>query len=597
MNVSAFRLSFRTRIQLVAVALVSLMTLLSLRLVELQLFRHQELKLAAMSNHTIKKVVKARRGDILDASGGILATSMPQKHVWADLIKLRQIIERDTRRVARNPNSRGFTSTDQIADQIAEVLGLEPEWVRNRLASQRALVSLREGVSLETWNTLSELNLPGIEAVDTYRRHYPLRGSAAQVIGFVDGAQVGRGGIEATFDDYLRAIDGWVVAMRDARAREIRAYREEDVAAHDGFNVVLTIDPTIQHIVEEELTKALQLHQARSIYGIVQNPSTGVILAMANIPTYDPNDTSSINWAHARNRCITDTFEPGSTFKIVTMAAALEAGQITLDTQIFCENGVFDFAGYPLRDVGRHGLLTAKQIMEKSSNIGFAKMALGLGNQRLYEAIRAFGFGEPLLDSMLPGEARGTLRPVNRWSKISITRIPIGHEVAATPIQMVSAMSVIANRGIRMRPLIVREVRDSRGRAVARYSPRIVSQVIKPSTARDITTSLIGVAEQGTARLAQVPGFTVAGKTGTANKWDNEKRQYSKTRYLASFIGFMPAHNPAFTLLVVVDEPQSDSIYGGRVAAPVFAAIAARIAQHMDLRPEHASANQDLAIR
>lgn len=591
------QLRFHDRIQIVVAFLVTLMTLLSLRLIELQLFRHSEFKQAAMNNHTFKKVVKARRGDILDANGSILATSIPRKHVWADLIKMRQIIERDTRRLARNPNARGFTCTRQIAEQLAEVLGLDAHWVEQRLQSSRALVSISDNVPLEVWQNLSELRLPGIEAIDTFRRHYPLRGSAAQVVGFVDGAQVGRGGIEAAFDDYLRAIDGWVVAMRDARAREIRAYREEDVAAHDGFNVVLTIDSTIQHIVEEELTKAWQLYKARSVYGIVQNPANGAILAMANIPTYDPNNTTSINWAYARNRCITDTFEPGSTFKIVTMAAALEAGQITLDTQIFCENGVFHYGGYPLRDVGRHGFLTAKQIMERSSNIGFAKMALGLGNQRLYDAIRAFGFGEPVLDSMLPGEARGTLRPLNRWSRISITRIPIGHEVAATPIQMVSAMSVIANRGIRMRPLIVREVRDARGRAVARYSPRIVSQVIKPSTARDITTSLIGVAEQGTARLAQVPGFTVAGKTGTANKWDNEKRQYSKTRYLASFIGFMPAHNPAFTLLVVVDEPQGDSFYGGRVAAPVFSAIAARLAQHMDLRPELGANFNDLVAR
>jgi cell division protein FtsI/penicillin-binding protein 2 len=576
------------------------MTVLSLRLVDLQLIRHTELKQAAMANHTFKKIVKARRGDILDNKGGILATSVPQKDIWADLVKMRQIIERDVRRLSKNPSATGYTSTEQIVNQLAPILNLDKNWLSERMRSPRALVSIAHGVSLEQWERIALLNLPGIEGVDSYRRFYPLRGSAAQVIGFVDGAHVGRSGIEATFDDYLRSVDGWVVAMRDARAREIRAYREEDVAAHDGFNVVLTIDPTIQHIVEEELGRVWHLHQARSAYGIVMRPSDGAILAMANIPTYDPNNTANINWSYARNRCITDTFEPGSTFKIVTLASGIEHSVVELETKIFCENGLFYYAGYPLRDVGQHGWLTAQQIMEKSSNIGFAKIALELGNKRLYDAVRSFGFGMPQLDGMLPGEAAGTLRPINRWSKISITRIPIGHEVSATPLQMISAMSVIANNGIRMRPLIVREIQDSRGRAVARYAPRIVSQPIKPSTARLLTESLIGVTQNGTARLAQVPGFTVAGKTGTANKWDNEKKEYSKTKYLSSFIGFMPAKNPAFALLVVIDEPQGESFYGGRVAAPVFASIAVRIAKHMDLTPELPTPDQpptELALR
>ena len=579
-------LNIRDRISIVTVVLVIMMTALSLRLVELQLLRHRELKQAAMANHTFKRIVIGRRGDIIDSQGGILATSVPKKDIWADLIKMRQLLERKSSSLSKNTSSKEISNAQQIAEVLASNLNLDVDSVYQKLNSPKALVKISEAIPLEVWENLSQFKLPGIIAVDTYKRFYPLRGMAAQVVGFVDKAHVGRGGIEATFDDYLRGIDGWIIEMRDARAREIRAYREEDVPAYDGFNVVLTIDTTIQHIVEEELTHAWATHRARAAYGIVMRPSDGAILAMANIPTYDPNNTTSIDWSLARNRCITDTFEPGSTFKIVTLASALENEIVNLQTRIFCENGIFYFAGYPLRDVGQHGWLTAQEIMEKSSNIGFAKIALSLGNTRLHQAACSFGFGAPQLDGALPAEAAGTLRPVHRWSKISITRVPIGHEVAATPLQMVCAMSVIANNGLRMKPLIVREIRDNLGRTVARFAPRIISQPIKPSTARSLTQALVGVTQKGTARLAQVPGFTVAGKTGTANKWDPQKREYSKTKYLSSFIGFVPAYNPAFTVLVVVDEPQSDEFYGGRVAAPVFAKIAARIARHMDLTPE-----------
>ncbi|MEZ5405272.1 MAG: penicillin-binding protein 2 [Verrucomicrobiia bacterium] len=307
--------------------------------------------------------------------------------------------------------------------------------------------------------------------------------------------------------------------------------------------------------------------------------------ALANRPTYDPNERASLTWED--NRCVTDTFEPGSTFKIVTTAATLNEGLVTLDTPIFCENGLWFWAGVPLRDHSSYGTLTVEQVLQKSSNVGFAKLGLKLGETLLYRYIREFGFGQTVLNQIMPGEQIGTLRPLTKWSKLSITRVPIGYEVAATPLQMITAMSAIANDGVLMRPMLIHEVLDEEGSVVARYSPRVVKQIIRPEIAKQVIKALSSVVSQeGTAGKAAVEGFTVAGKTGTSRKWDNEAKEYSHKRYLASFIGFLPAQDPEFALLTIIDEPSSGGIYGGQVAAPVFSAMASRIARHLDLSPE-----------
>lgn len=576
----------RQRVLGAVVGLVFLFTLLSLRLVYVQVSKHQFYLGKAAANHTFRQVVYARRGDILDRNGNLLATSVPYKTVQVDLFRLRQILERN-RKETSSKGKTGYKETSQIAQRLAPLLEMTESEVLNRLNDSHSLVLLKRKVDLTVWEEIEALKLPGIIGLDEYQRRYPENRNASHVLGYVDSEGLGKDGIEASMNPYLKGIDGWFVSERDASRREIRAYRSQDAPVKNGYSIYLTLDQTIQYIVEDELDKAMETYAPAAAYAIVMRPRTGEILALANRPTYNPNERETLTWEGMRNRCVTDTFEPGSTFKIVTIAAALNEGLVSLKTPIFCENGLWFWAGSPLRDHESYGELTVEQILQKSSNIGFAKVGLKLGPENLYHYIREFGFGQPVLSQVLPGEQIGTLRPVSRWSKLSITRVPIGYEVAATPLQMVTAMSAIANGGVMMRPMLVSEIRDDQDRAVARYSPRVVKQVIKSEVAQQVIEALSSVvSQQGTASKAAVPGFTVAGKTGTSRKWDNEAKAYSHQRYLASFIGFLPAQDPEFVLLTIIDEPSNGGIYGGQVAAPVFSAMASRIVKQLDLNPE-----------
>lgn len=573
----------RKRVVLIISGLVFLFTILSLRLLEVQVGKHSHYLSKAAGNHTFRKVIHARRGDILDRNGNLLASSIPQKTVQADLLRMRQILQKNR----ETKNRKKTFSLEIMAELLAPHLEMTPKEILERLNDARSLVVLKKKVELSAWDKIEALKLPGILGVDEYQRHYPEGRNASHVLGYVDSEGNGKDGIEASMNHYLKGVDGWFVSERDASRREIRAYRSQDAPVKNGYSISLALDQTIQYIVEEELDKAMETYKPVATYAIVMKPSTGEILALANRPTYDPNERASLTWEGMRNRCVTDTFEPGSTFKIVTTAATLNEGLVMLDTPIFCENGVWFWAGSPLRDHGSYGELTVEQVLQKSSNIGFAKMALKLGDQLLYRYIRDFGFGQTVLNQILPGEQIGTLRPVARWSKLSITRVPIGYEVAATPLQMITAMSAIANDGMLMRPMLINEVLDEEGNVVARYSPRVAKQVIQPEIARQVVKALSAVvSREGTASKAAVEGFTVAGKTGTSRKWDNEAKQYSHQRYLASFIGFLPASHPEFALLTIIDEPSEGGIYGGQVAAPVFSAMASRIARHLDLNPE-----------
>ena len=578
-----FTEKMRYRVVWVVAGLVFLFTILSLRLVQVQVGKHPYYLAKAAANHTFRQVVYARRGDILDRNGNLLATSVPYKTVQVDLFRLRQILEKNRK---GKPSKKNIELGD-MAKQLAPLLEMTENEVLARLNDSRSLVLLKRKVDLTVWETIAKLKLPGILGVDEYQRRYPENQNASHVLGYVDSEGNGKDGIEASMDQYLKGIDGWFVSERDASRHEIRAYRSQDAPVKNGYSIYLTLDQTIQYIVEEELDKAMEFYAPAAAYAIVMRPRTGEILALANRPTYNPNERESLTWEGMRNRCVTDTFEPGSTFKIVTTAAALNEGLLTLHTPIFCENGLWFWAGSPLRDHDSYGELTVEQVLQKSSNIGFAKIALMLGAENLYHYIREFGFGQPVLNQVLPGEQVGMLRPTSRWSKLSITRVPIGYEVSATPLQMITAMAAVANKGLMMRPMLVSEVRDDQNRTVARYSSRIVKQVIKSEIADQVIEALSSVvSREGTANKAAVSGFTVAGKTGTSRKWDNETKTYSHTRYLASFIGFLPAKDPEFVLLTIIDEPSNGGIYGGQVAAPVFSAMATRIAKHLDLNPE-----------
>jgi cell division protein FtsI/penicillin-binding protein 2 len=361
------------------------------------------------------------------------------------------------------------------------------------------------------------------------------------------------------------------------------SWREQEVEPQDGANVVLTIDSVIQNILESALAEGMEKHTPLSISGIVVRPRTGEILGLATLPTYDPNNPGAASADARRNRVITDLAEPGSTFKIVVISGALNDQTVQLSDVFDCENGHFFFGGRMLHDHETYGPLSVEKIIAKSSNIGAAKVGIKMGESRLYDYVRDFGFGART-GLPLPGEIRGTVHPIKSWSKVSIAQIPMGQGVAVTSLQMMMAMCAIANNGCLMRPMLVERLEDRQHNLLVKFSPQRLRQVITPATAKLMVGALKGVVSpDGTAPKAALDHYTAAGKTGTAQKVENG--HYSHGKYFSSFIGFFPADNPELCISVVMDEPRQ-GYYGGQTAAPIFKQIAERAANYLNIRPE-----------
>jgi cell division protein FtsI/penicillin-binding protein 2 len=358
--------------------------------------------------------------------------------------------------------------------------------------------------------------------------------------------------------------------------------REQDLGARDGLNVVLTIDSVIQHMVESELADAMEKHSPISASGIVIRPRTGEILAMATLPNFDPNNPGAASADARRNRIVTDVIEPGSTFKIVVVSGALNDHTVSLNDMFDCQHGRFPFAGRILHDHEAYDMLSVKDIIMKSSNIGAAEIGIKMGEERLYDYISNFGFGART-GLPLPGEVVGLSWPVKKWSKVSVAQIPMGQGIGVTRLQMMMAMCAIANDGVLMRPMLVNRLEDSQGKAVVRYSPQSVRRIVDEGAAKQMVEALkTVVTTQGTAAKAAMEHHTVAGKTGTAQKV--EGGQYVR-KYVSSFIGFFPADNPELCISIVLDEPK-EGYYGGQVAGPVFKDIAERAANYLNIKPD-----------
>ena len=584
---------------------------LSYRLVDLQVLRHDELSAKAEQNTQHEYWQAPRRGDILDVNGNILATSVPVKTICADPSLIGTFQPLVARAIAPllqlNENDLAQKLTPRLARNA------KGEIVTNNLH----YVRLAKNISDDTWRQIvaamtnlnfgvDEKKLPRSqkEFVRNLRQHaiftepdqmrvYPNGSLASQVIGFPAAEEekisgrlvsqiVGRDGVELAMNKQLGGVAGWKVTETDRAQHELVALREEDVHPRDGLNVVLTVDSVVQHIVETALADALQKHTPRSITGIVMRPKTGEILAMASLPNYDPNQPNTIT-PETRNRVLTDVVEPGSTFKIVVVSGALNNGIVSLNTPVFCENGAFAFAGRVLHDHERLGNETVKSVITKSSNIGAAKIGIQLGADNLYSYAWNYGFGQRT-GIPLPGEARGFLYPVKNWSKVSIAQIPMGHGVAVTRLQMLYAMAAIANHGVLMRPMIVKQLQERDGSVVQRYAPERIRQVINEKAAADMVTALKTVpTKDGTAPDAGMKNYVVAGKTGTAQKAENGA--YASGKYISSFIGFFPADDPQICISVVMDEPK-EGYYGGKVCGPVFRDIAERCASYLNIPPD-----------
>jgi cell division protein FtsI (penicillin-binding protein 3) len=532
------------------------------RLGWLMVVKHGELSQLAERQYSRTVVLYAQRGPIVDRQGGALATSTATESLFVQ------------------PRSVG--DPVRVAARLAPILGQPESEVHASLTSARSFVWLRRKLPPTVAEQVRALREPGLGFLPEPLRLYPNRELAAHVLGF-EGAEGGLEGVERAFNADLAGVPGKAIAGRDALGREVAApqvLREPQ----PGHGVMLTIDRTIQYVAEREIDAAYRRTHAKAAIAVVLEPRTGDVLALAVRPTFNPNAfldvTSSDSW---RNRAVTDPFEPGSTFKAIMAAAALEEGVIRPDDRIYAENGAITLAGTTIRDWKKYGWLTFAEVLQNSSNVGSIKVGLALGRDRYYRYMKAFGFGAPT-NVGLAGESRGLLREPQRWSLLSLPTMSIGQEISVTALQLVTAFGAVANGGTLMQPRLVRSTFDAEGRETRRFEVKAVRQVVSPATARTLTTLLTGVVESGTGHFAAIPGYAVAGKTGTAQKLDPSTKRYSHAPGVLSFVGFAPADEPRFVMLTLLDEPRNEK-WGSEAAAPIFSAIGREILRYLEVPP------------
>ena len=532
------------------------------RLLFIQFFRADYLKSIASKQHNLFLELEPRRGTIYDTNLKPQAINLAVDSVFAAPLEI--------------PD----TAKEAMIRQIARILDLDPGTLRQKLNRKKYFVWLARKVTPEQSEALKKLKLKGIGFIKESKRSYNNGYLASHVIGFSGLDNVGLDGIELVYDKYLKGEAGWAQVLRDARQKKLDL-QEKMVLPKDGYDVVLNIDEVIQYIAERELDKAYKSYHAAGASIVVMDPHTGAILALANRPTFDLNNYPRTPPNERRDRALTDMFEPGSVFKIVTAAGALEEGKVSEEQKIFCENGTYKFSSHTLHDHRPHGTLTFREVIEQSSNIGTAKAAQMLGANDLYKYMRLFGFGRKLgID--LRGEIGGVAKDPRFWSKISIVTIPMGHEVGVTALQLAAATSVIANGGQLMKPYIVREIRDKQGQTIKEFSPQLLNKVVSVDTAERVKKIMIGVVEKGTGKLAGMKDFSAAGKTGTAQKLE-PNGTYSHSKFVGSFIGFAPAEDPQIAIAVVLDQPRP-YYYGGVVAAPVFRNVASDTLKYLKIK-------------
>lgn len=546
------------RLVIVAALAVLWMTAVFGRLSYLQLARHTDYLTKAQRQQQRTIEITPKRGAIFDRNMHPLAMSIPVDSAFAVPAEI--------------------TDEPLAARLLAGALGIPREVIEQRLQSSRSFAWIARKLPPDRAEAVAALNLKGVYFQKENQRFYPKRDLASHVLGFVDLDEKGLGGIEYVLDSQIRGQSEKIVVMADARQRWFdggEAQRER------GANVVLTLDEKIQYIAERELAAAIAKTHAMAGTVIVQDPNTGALLAVANWPRFNPNQASDAPAESRMDRAVSALYEPGSTFKLITLAAAFDQN-ITRPDEIFnCENGAVYVAGHRIRDHKPFGLLSVSQILEKSSDVGAIKIALRLGAPRFHDYIRAFGFGAPTgVD--LPGESKGLLRRLENWSPISIGAISMGQEVGVTPIQLVTAVSAIANGGLLYKPHVVQELRRGEQILPAANSLTEPRRVIRPETAATLRQLMEGVVLNGTATLARLDGWTAAGKTGSAQKIDPATGRYSPTQLIASFSGFAPINNPAVTILVSLDSPVGQH-EGGQVAAPVFKRVAEQVLRYLDV--------------
>src|SRR5215813_14004695 len=548
----------------VALGLLLWMFAIGARLVELQIHQHDDLASRARNQQLSSIETAATRGQVLDRQGRELARSLDTESFYADPSEIKNVSMTATRIAALTGQDRGEL-VQRLSD--AQAANKKFVWIVRRVEMERA-------------SKLDALELPGVYSRREPKRYYPNDSLAAHVLGFVGTDEIGLSGIEQYYNEKIRGEAGKVFLEID---RERRPFESYEVQPHPGQTVVLTIDQVIQYRTEQALSAALERTHAKSATAVVMDPHTGEILALANAPSFDPNQPAS-NTAETRiNGALQNIYEPGSTFKIVAYSAAIEKGLVKPEDKIDCQMGQITVAGRLIHDGHAYGVLTVADALAKSSNVGAIKLGLLVGNESMYDYMKKLGFGSRTgID--LAGESPGLLRSLNRWQPSSIGSLAIGQEVGVTALQMASAYCVLANNGTWVRPHVVREMRSPDGSVT--FQAKIESRnVLRAETTAALRNMLEGVTLRGTAKRAQLDGYTAAGKTGTAQKIDPRTRAYSSTKFIGSFVGFAPVSNPAVVIIVVIDEP-TGAYHGGDVAAPVFREIAEQILPELNVTPD-----------
>ncbi len=555
----------KTRIRLIASLFAFFFLATSARAFYLQVIKREQLEKLAERQHQKTVQLTPARGTIYDSNNAALAVSVEMDSCFAE--------------------PRNIENPRQTAVSLAPLLQIPLAQLEQKLTGSKGFVWLQRQLQPETAAKIKALELEGIAFVKETKRFYPNLDMAASVIGFTGLDPEGLEGIERKYNSTILGSIGYMVTERDALGRDISMKGAVVKASSKGHNVTLTIDKNIQYLAEKELAKAVTDSGAKAGIALVMEPQTGRVLAMANYPGFNPNTHQKYSQSLLRNRAISDSFEPGSTFKVFLMAAALEEKLVNPREMFDCGMGEYNIGGRTIHDTHKLGRTTVSDILKYSSNIGAAKIGGRLGQERLYHYLKGFGFGERNgVD--LPGEASGNLRDNSQWFAVDLATISFGQGVTTTALQLASAISAVANGGILMKPYLVEKITDAESNVIKQVTPEIRKRVVSEETAKAVALMMEGVTgEGGTGTKAAVDGFRVAGKTGTSQKVDPVTHGYSVNKRIASFVGFVPMDKPRLTILVVIDEPKT-SPYGGVVAAPAFGAIARQTLCYLKATPD-----------
>ena len=547
-------LKYRSRVVVVVSAIVLAWFGLSMRLFQVQILDGSKYREQGFMQAQAQIPIPAVRGNIYDRNN---------KPLTRNIIKYS---------FATYPTK--ISDPKTLANNMSNYFGRSPDYYNQKLTKNQNFTYLERNINRDDCQGFLEDLPAGLIVERDSHRFYPNGNISAQLIGYTDPDNHGLTGLEQEFDQYLTGTAGWVVRQLSGKGKVLPNNRFPKKRPLDGSNIQLTIDLDYQVVLHEELRRRIDETSAISAMGILMNPQTGAILAMVSIPDFDANYPAKFPMETHKNRVLTDQFEPGSTFKFVAAAAALKHDLVNLQEEFFCENGQYTFAGQVVNDHEDYGLLTFPQIIENSSNVGMIKIAERIGPNRLYRTCRDFGFGMPTHISF-SGESAGTLRRLENWSGFSLASVTIGQEVAVTTLQLAMAYSAIANGGFLMKPRLVSQIVNNTGKPIYREEPEVLRKISEPSVMKDLTAMLIQVVETGTGTSARIPGWSIAGKTGTAEKFiDGE---YSASKYISNFAGFFPAENPQIVGVLVLNEPRYGFHWGGIGAAPIFRRVIKRI--------------------